>query len=236
MMSSQEGGINPRVTLVGGVFAVASMIVWVTTTVGGACLYTVLPVRPLLVAWLPVPFPVVPVVNTGYSPWYMYVSELGIGPTASMVNAGWIVAGILVVPLFPALWGLFRESVPARVGIVFGVVGFASMIGVGLHPMVVSPLHIVFGTVSYVGTSVGVFLLSYVMLKTRFFSNTVSAIGFAYVSAGWIYLFTGLTIFEWSALLISHLWVLSVGVQMILNAGQRFKPGIYADSCSVSFG
>ena len=46
MMSSQEGGINPRVTLVGGVFAVASMIVWVTTTVGGACLYTVLPVRP----------------------------------------------------------------------------------------------------------------------------------------------------------------------------------------------
>lgn len=216
MAKSEKMIVSPRITLIGGIFAVVAMIVWLGATLGGVLLYTVSPLRPLHVSWLPVLFNVIPVVNTGYSMFYMFVSELGIGPTAFMVNVGWMITGFLAVPVFPALWRLLRGAI-AKIGVVVGAVGFISLIGIGYHPMVVSPLHSVFGMISFVGTGVAVFLVSYVMLKGTFFSKAIVVTGFAYAAVDLIFLLTHLTIFEWGVFFIGGLWVLAVGIQMILK-------------------
>lgn len=130
--------VNPRITLIGGVFAIISMIVGTVCTLGALFQYTMFPLRGLPIPLIPYPLPVI---NTGFSIWYQAISELGIGPSAFLFNVGLIILGFLILPIFPALLGLLRNHVIAKIGILSGIVTCIGIIGVGLAPMVMSPLH-----------------------------------------------------------------------------------------------
>ncbi len=103
MVKSEKMAGNPSIILIGGIFAVISMIVGIVCVLGAVVTYTGFPFRPLATRWLPFP---IPVISTGYSMWYQFISELGVGPSAFMFNMGLILAGILALPIFPGVLGL----------------------------------------------------------------------------------------------------------------------------------
>ncbi|MFB0562087.1 MAG: hypothetical protein ACETWM_12860 [Candidatus Lokiarchaeia archaeon] len=223
-MAKPSLGVNQRIILIGGLSAVVSMLVNIVCIVGAVVTYTGFPFRPLLINWLPqffdlllLPIRLTPVINTGYSGWYMFVSELGIGPSAFIFNVGLIISGILVLPLFPCLLWLLKQSIKAKIGIVMGMITYISLIGVGLAPTVLSPLHVLFGAFFFLFGGIAIVLLSYSMLQGTFFSKAIAVYGFFVAVVDLIGIIFGGTVLEWIIYSAMVLWILLVGVQMILK-------------------
>lgn len=216
-MAKPRLGLDPRVILIGGVSAVVSMVVNMVCIVGAVGTYTGFPFRPLFLDWPLLPIRVVPVINTGYSGWYMFISELGIGPSAFMFNVGLIISGILVLPLFPCLLWLLRRSIKVKIGIVLAMITYLSLIGVGLAPTVLSVLHVLFGAFFFLFGGIAIVLLSYSMLQGTFFSKAIAVYGFFVGVVDLIGIIFGGTVLEWIIYSAMVLWILLVGVQTILK-------------------
>ncbi len=206
--------INPRATLIGGIFAIISMIVGTICTLGALVQYTMFPLRGLPVSFLPYPLPII---NTGFSIWYQAISELGIGPSAFLFNVGLMILGFLILPIFPALLGPLRNSIIAKIGTVSGIVTCIGIIGVGLAPMAISPLHGTFGTVFFISVGITVFLLSYAMVQGEFFSKAIAVYGFSFVAVDLIFMIVSNSIWEWTVFFVLITWILFVGIQMLLK-------------------
>ncbi len=214
MTSMERSGtmrVNPRITLVGGIFALVSMVVGTVCTLGALFQYTIFPFRGLPIPLVPYPLPVI---NTGFSIWYQAISELGIGPSAFLFNVGLIVLGFLIIPIFPALLGLLGNSTIAKVGVASGLVTCFGIVGVGLAPMVISPLHSVFGVIFFVSVGVTVFLFSFAMFRGRFFARAVAVYGFFFVVVDLIFMIVSNSVWEWAVFFVLVSWILLVGVEM----------------------
>ncbi len=214
-MAMPSLGVKQRIILIGGLSAVVSMVVNIVCIVGAVFTYTVFPFRPLPVPFLPFP---IPVINTGYSGWYMFVSELGIGPSAFIFNVGLIISGFLVLPMFPCLLWPLRRSIKAKIGIVMAMITYVSLIGVGFAPMVLSTLHVLFGAVFFLFGGIAIVLLSYEMLQDTFFSKTIAVYGFFVGAVYLIGIIFGGTVLEWIIYSAMMCWILFVGAQMILKS------------------
>ncbi|MHA1209565.1 MAG: DUF998 domain-containing protein [Candidatus Freyarchaeota archaeon] len=205
---------NTTVTLIGGVFAVASALVGILCTLGALFQYTLFPFRPFPVPWLPYP---IPVINTGFSIWYQAISELGIGPSAFLFNVGLMILGVLVVPTLPTLLRLLKGSIAAKIGVVSGAVTCVGVFGVGLAPMVISPLHSLFGVVFFVSVCITVLMLSYAMLRGAFFSRAVAVYGFFFVGVDLTFMIVANSVWEWMVFFVLVTWILLVGIEMLLK-------------------
>ncbi|MBS7251164.1 MAG: hypothetical protein KIH08_11350 [Candidatus Freyarchaeota archaeon] len=212
MARSGTRRVNARTTLVGGIFALVSMIVGTVCTLGALLQYTIFPFRGLTIPLIPYPLPVI---NTGFSIWYQAISELGIGPSAFLFNVGLIVLGFLILPIFPALLALLRNSTFAKVGVLSGLVTCFGIVGVGLAPMVMSPLHSVFGLIFFVSVGITVFLLSLAMFRSKFFSRVVAVYGFFFVVVDLIFMIVSTSIWEWMVFFVLVTWILLVGIEML---------------------
>ncbi|MGQ9721885.1 MAG: hypothetical protein ACUVXA_11255 [Candidatus Jordarchaeum sp.] len=210
--------LESRTILISGVTAVVSMVTITVSVLGAVITYTGFPLRPLFISWLLLPFPVLPVINTGYSGWYMFISELGIGPSAFTFNVSLIIGGVMALPLFPCLYLLLKRSIKTKIGIVMGMITYLNLIGVGFAPMVLSPLHNLFGAFFFLLAGPAIVLLSYEMLKGKFSSKAIAVYGFLVGGVNLIGIILQGTFLEWIVFSAIISWTLLVGVLMIIKS------------------
>ncbi len=123
--------------------------------------------------------------------------------------------GFLILPIFPALLGLLRNSIFAKAGVLSGLVTCFGIVGVGLAPMVMSPLHSVFGVIFFVSVGITVFLLSLAMFRGKFFAKAVAIYGFFFVVVDLIFMIVSSSIWEWMVFFVLVTWILLVGIEML---------------------
>ncbi len=206
----------------GGLLLVSSSLIWIGSVLGALAMYASFPFRPLYVHWLPKPFSLLPVANTGFSIWYMYISELGIGPSSLIFNVGVALASIIAIPAFPLLSTLFRSAsssinLTGKVGVALFVACFFFEIGIGLCPMVVCLLHTLLGFLVFLSRGLAILLLSVVIYKDAFFSKATAIYGFLYAVLDLLFLISHLTVMEWLTFFTVSTWILLVGAQAILK-------------------
>jgi hypothetical membrane protein len=215
MAKSKKMVVNPRVTLIGGLFAVISAIVGVVSVLGAVVTYTVLPFRPLSVDRLGF---VIPVLNTGYDFWYQFVSEMSAGPSAFLYNMGIISAGILALPLYPSMLRLLRSNIVVKIGIVAGVVGAIGMSMSSVFPLYVHTTeHLIFAFTFFIAVGVSIILLSYEMFRGKFFSKVNVALGVILAGIDLSFLLTGTSVAEWAVFFAVVVWIFAVGIHMIVK-------------------
>lgn len=212
MSKFKEIFASSRMVLIGAIFAVVSMSVDLIFVLGAVFTYTSLPFRMLWSFYFPMLIP-----NTGYSMMDQAISELGIGPSAFMFNTGLIIGGILSLPVFPGLLGLFRGSNIARIGAVFGVFGAVGSIGVGLCPMVVSPYHGLFAMIFFLSAGIAIILLSVEMYRITFFPKVLAIYGFFFAAVDVLFIILKTWILEWSVFFVVATWIIAVGVWVLLK-------------------
>nr|MDO8081186.1 DUF998 domain-containing protein [Candidatus Freyarchaeota archaeon] len=212
MTKSKETLGHPRMVLIGAIFAVVSMSVDLICVLGAVFTYSSIPFRMLWTTYFPMLIP-----NTGYSMMDQAISELGVGPSAFLFNTGLIIGGILTLPVFPGLLGLFRGSNIARIGTVFGVVAAAGSIGVGLCPMVVSPYHGLFAMIFFISAVIAIILLSVKMYQIEFFTKALAIYGFFFAAVDSIFLLLGTWIMEWAVFFVVTTWIIAVGVWVLIK-------------------
>lgn len=217
LAKSKRKSVNSSIVLIGGLFAIISMIVGIFCVLGAMVTYTGFPFRPLFVGFFSL---IVPVINTGYSMSYMFISELGIGPSAFMFNVGLILTGILALPIFPGLLGLFKDSIIAKIAMVLGVVSSIALIGVGLAPMVMSPLHGIFAMIFFISVGIAIILLSFKMYQGTFFSKAIVIYGFFFAAVDLAFLLLGGAVLEWAIFFVVVTWILAVGIQVVLKRSE----------------
>jgi len=204
--------VDPRVTLVGGVFAIIATIVGTVCILGAVATYTVFPFRPLAVG---LPYPI-PVLNLGYNFWDQYVSEMSAGPSAFLYNVGVIVTGILAVPVFPSMLRILGGTMIARVGVIFGVVASVAMSFSSVFPLYVNSVgHGIFAGIFFVSVGISIVLLTYAMYRGRFFSRVNIAIGVVFVIVDLCFMLTGNSVAEWMVFFVVVLWLLAAGIRMV---------------------
>jgi hypothetical membrane protein len=208
----ENKGGNPRLILIGGIFAVVSMAVDLVCVLGAVFTYTGSPFRMLWISYFPMVIP-----NTGYSMTSQAISELGVGPSAFLFNTGLVIAGILTLPVFPGLLGLFRGSNIARIGTVFGVVGAVGSIGVGLCPMVVSPYHGLFAMIFFISAGIAIILLSVKMYQIEFFTKALVIYGVFFAAVDIAFLILETWILEWAVFFVVATWIIAVGVWVLIK-------------------
>lgn len=205
-----KNGIN--LIVVGAMFAVVSMSVELICVLGAIFTYTSIPFRLLWISYFPLLIP-----NTGYSITEQYISELGIGPSASLFNTGLVIGGILALPIFPGLLGLFRGSTIAKIGTVFGVISGLGSIGVGLCPMGISPYHGLFAMIFFLCIGIAIILFSLEMYQIKFFTIALVIYGFSFVIVDLSFLFLRTPLPEWAVFFIVTTWIIAVGLWVLLK-------------------
>ncbi|MEM3526455.1 MAG: DUF998 domain-containing protein [Candidatus Jordarchaeaceae archaeon] len=201
---------KPRLILIGGILAVISMSVNLICVLGAVITYTSLPFRLDWLFYLPILVP-----NTGYSMVNQAISELGVGPSAPLFNTGLIIGGILALPIFPCLLGLFGGSKLAKIGAIFGVIGALGAIGVGLCPMVVSPYHGLFAMIFFLSVGIAIILLSIDMYQTKFFPKVLPLYGFFFAIVDILFLLLRAWILEWMVFFVVTTWILVLGIWVL---------------------
>jgi hypothetical membrane protein len=146
-----------------------------------------------------------------------YISELGIGSSAFLFNTGLIITGILAIPVFPGLLGLFRGSIIAKIGMTLGVVGSVALVGVGLCPMVVSSLHGLFAMIFFISVGIAIVLLSVVMFQGTFFHKAIPIYGFFFAAVDLTFLGLHSALTEWAVFFVIVTWILVVGVWVLVK-------------------
>jgi hypothetical membrane protein len=204
--------VDPRVTLVGGVFAIVATVVGTVSILGAVATYTVFPFRPLAVG---LPYPI-PVLNLGYNFWDQYVSEMSAGPSAFLYNVGVIVTGILAIPVFPSMLRILGSTMVARVGAIFGVVSSVAMSFSSVFPLYVNSVgHGIFAGIFFVSVGISIVLLTYAMYRGRFFSRVNVALGVVFVVVDLCFMLTGNSVAEWMVFFVVVLWLLAAGIRMV---------------------
>ncbi|WXG41693.1 MAG: DUF998 domain-containing protein [Candidatus Freyarchaeum deiterrae] len=208
----------PRIVLIGGIFAVASMVVSLVFVLGAVFTYTIFPLRPIpfsgILSGLPYPYWTF---NTGYSMTSQAISELGIGPSAFMFNVGLIIAGILGIPVFPGLQGLFRGSIIAKIAAVFGAIGAVGAIGVGLFPMILTPYHGLFAFTFFICSGVAIVLLSIKIFRSTTVPKALAIYGFIFVVVDVIFILLLSVIAEWAVYFLISTWILAAGIWVLVK-------------------
>lgn len=213
-MAKSETDVDPRITLIGGLFAVIATIVGTVSILGAVATYTVFPFRPLSIGL----FYPIPVINTGYNFWYQYVSEMSAGPSAFLYNVGVIITGILAIPVFPSMLRLLRSTTVAKIGIIFGVVASIAMSFSSVFPLYVNSAgHGIFAGIFFASIGIAIVLLTYAMYRSTFFSRVNVAIGVIFVIVDLIFIATGISVAEWTVFIIIVIWLLAVGIHMIIK-------------------
>jgi hypothetical membrane protein len=212
-MAKSKGTVaRPRMVLIGAIFAIVSMSVELICVLGAVFTYTSFPFRMLWFLYVPMVIP-----NTGYSMTGQAISELGVGPSAFLFNTGLIIAGILTLPVFPGLLGLFRSSNIAKIGTVFGVAGAVGSIGVGLCPMIVSPYHGLFAFMFFISAGISIVLLSVKMYQIEFFPKALAIYGFFFAAVDLIFLILKTWTMEWAVFFVVATWIIAVGVWVLIK-------------------
>ncbi len=213
-MAKSETDVDPRIALIGGLFAVIATIVGTVSILGAVATYTVFPFRPLSIEL----FYPIPVINTGYNFWYQYVSEMSAGPSAFLYNVGVIITGILAIPVFPSMLRLLRSTTVAKIGIIFGVVASIAMSFSSVFPLYVNSAgHSIFAGIFFASIGIAIVLLTYAMYRSTFFSRVNVAIGVIFVIVDLIFIATGISEAEWTVFIIIVIWLLVVGIHMIIK-------------------
>ncbi|MBS7280188.1 MAG: DUF998 domain-containing protein [Candidatus Freyarchaeota archaeon] len=204
--------INPKMTLIGGVLAVAAMtftVIFISTSV---IFYTISPWRPLFFWYFIFPIP-----NTGYSIPNQFLSELGVGPTATIYNYGLIITGAVCIPIFPIVCILLRKTITARLAAIFGIAGCIALIGVGIYPMHIPVLHGLFSFAFFALIGLAIITASIAMYKGEFFTKHTTQLGIVVIVADIILGILGNPISEWGTTILFIIWVYAVGIQMLLK-------------------
>lgn len=204
--------INPRMTLLGGVLAIVAMSFTVIFLSICVIFYTISPLRPIFLWRYILPIP-----NTGYSIPEQYLSELGVGPTATIYNYGLIITGILCIPLFPIIYPLLRKTITAKIATIFGIAGCVSLIGVGIYPMHISEPHGLFSFLFFALTGLAIITASIAMYKGEFFARCIPMLGIAVIIVDIILGILGNPLSEWVTTILFIIWVYAVGLQMLLK-------------------
>ncbi|MFB0562089.1 MAG: hypothetical protein ACETWM_12870 [Candidatus Lokiarchaeia archaeon] len=213
-MAKSETDVDPRIALIGGLFAVISTIVGTVSILGAVATYTVFPFRPLSIGLL---YPI-PVINTGYNFWYQYVSEMSAGPSAFLYNVGVIVTGILAIPVFPSMLKLLRSTIIAKIGIIFGVIASIAMSFSSVFPLYVNSAgHGISAFIFFASIGIAIVFLTYAMYKGTFFSKVNVAIGIIFVIVDLCFIITRNSVTEWSVFFVVVIWLLAVGVHMLIK-------------------
>jgi len=170
-----------------------------------------------------------PFINVGYSPFWEYISELGMGPTAHIFNTGMIIAGLIAVPVFALAHTVLGSSRAVKVGRAIGVFGALCLIGVGLFPM--SPVafslinyHEAFAAGFFLGVAVAAAFLGYGMAKNPVLSRAHGVLGAAVLVSAILFLALGFfagdiiaPVLEWITVILLIAWLFIAGGQLLIK-------------------
>ncbi|WXG40001.1 MAG: DUF998 domain-containing protein [Candidatus Freyarchaeum deiterrae] len=220
-MSSKKSGSTSLTLTLGGILFLAMLVVTSIGIYGAIFLYTRFPLRPYTISlfgvsqipsiWIPGP-------NTGYSIFYQYISDLGVGPSSFLFNASMIIAGVLTIPAFPTLLRPLGSTGAAKIGVILGIIAGVGLIGVGLFPETTGGYHTLFATIYFLSTFIAIGVLSYANNSSKFFSKYVQWLGYIAFIVGPIC--TGLVLFlgpppEWILIFLVLIWDLPLGIDML---------------------
>ncbi len=215
--------VERRWLLVCGCSIVASTLVGLIALILAVALYTSSPIMPVYPKFLPVGL-TFPSINVGYNPTWQYISELGMGPTASIFNGGMIAAGMLALPAFAVGRKVLGGSLTATLGLIFGFAGSLCLVGVGIFPM--SPVffiknpHPLVSIGFFAGLSLSAAFIGYSMTKNPFFSKVHGWLGMAVLVLGIILGVTGDPLPEWISAIAIIAWFSILGFWLLVKARQ----------------
>lgn len=214
--SSVKGG---RAIFLGGILLLAMLIISTLGIFGAVFLYNSSPLKPypiefinrIALFWIPVP-------NYGYSVFFDFISDLGVGPSSFIFNTGMIIAGALNIPVYPTLIKPLGSTTTAKIGAVTGIIASIGLIGVGVFTETTGFTHVLFATTFFFLIFITAGLVSYANNSTHFFSKNVQRLGYCAFLGGLIC--TALVaIFgpppEWVLLLIMLIWALPLSREML---------------------
>ncbi len=213
--------VERRWLLVCGGSMVASTLAGLLALVLAVALYASSPIMPVFPKFLPVKL-TFPCVNVGYNPAWQYISELGMGPTASIFNTGMIVAGLLALPAFTVARRVIGSSLIATLGIILGLVGCLCLVGVGVFPMtpaffLKSP-HELVSIGFFSGMSLSAAFIGYSMTRNPMFSRIHGWLGLAVLLVGVVLGVTSAPLPEWAAAVAIIAWFSSLGLWLLYKA------------------
>ncbi|MHA1603553.1 MAG: DUF998 domain-containing protein [Candidatus Freyarchaeota archaeon] len=211
-----------RWVLICGGSMLASTLTGLLTFILAVALYTVSPLMPVYPKFLPVKL-TFPCINIGYSPFWQYISELGMGPTAAIFNTGMIASGILVLPAFATIRRTLGSSPATTIGALSGLVGGVSLTGVGVFPM--TPAFFIqnpHGLVPpFIGLSLAAAFLGYSIARN---TSTLKAFGWLGTVILIINVALGVTrdpLLEWIAALAITAWFTVLGSWLLLKTPRK---------------
>ncbi|MEM2830470.1 MAG: DUF998 domain-containing protein, partial [Candidatus Jordarchaeales archaeon] len=216
--------VERRWLLVCGGSMVASTLVGLLALVLAVALYASSPIMPVYPKFLPFGL-TFPCINVGYSPAWQYISELGMGPTAPIFNAGMIVAGLLALPAFAVARRVIGGSLVATLGVLLGLAGCLCLVGVGVFPMspaffITNP-HPLVSIGFFSGMSLSAALIGYAMTKNPMFSRVHGWLGIAVLIVGVILGVTGDPLPEWAAAVAIIAWFSTLGFWLLAKAFRK---------------
>lgn|GEM_PF-897349 len=210
-----------RWLLIGGISIVAAVLTGLLALILAVTLYTSSLIMPVYPKFLPVKL-TFPCINVGYSLFWQYISELGMGPTAPIFNTGMIIAGLLALPFFTVARKVLGGSVAATVGWISGLIGVLCLVGVGLFPMtpaffMMNP-HELVSIGFFSGMSISAASIGYSMTRNPLFSKVHGWLGLTVTATGIVLGVVGTPLPEWVAAIAIIIWFLTVGLWMLAKA------------------
>jgi len=168
-----------------------------------------------------------PFINIGYSLFWEYISELGMGPTAYIFNTGMIITGLIAVPVFALAHTVLGSSRAVNTGRIIGVFGALCLIGVGAFPM--SPVafslvnhHEAFAAGFFLGVAAAAAFLGYGMAKNPVLSRVHGVLGVAVLVSAILFLALGFyvgdiiaPVLEWLTVILLIAWLFIAGGQLV---------------------
>lgn len=218
-----ESSVRRWLLLCGGSI-VASTLVCLATFTLSVALYSSSPVMPVYPKFLPVKL-TFPCLNLGYSPFWQYISELGMGPTALIFNMGMVAAGVIGLPATPAIRRALGGSLAVTAGALSWLLGAVAMVGVGVFPM--TPVFFMVnphGLVSpFIGLSLAAAFLGYSLARNtgKPLLKIYGWLGLAILAVGVALAVTRDPLLEWVTAVVMIAWFTLFGVHMLVRARGR---------------
>ncbi|MEM2145490.1 MAG: DUF998 domain-containing protein [Candidatus Jordarchaeaceae archaeon] len=206
----------------GGILLLAMLIITSIGIFGSVLLYNSFPLKPYPIYifgvlnlvpgfWIPVP-------NYGYSIFFEFISDLGVGPSSYLFNTSMIIAGLLLIVAFPTLLKPLRNTGIAKIGVGVGIIAGVGLIGVGVFPETKAMYHVIFATIFFISIFLAMGILSYADNVAVFFSDHVDLLGYISCVLGVIctvlVLFLG-SVIEWVLLFFILIWALPLSIDML---------------------
>ncbi|MBS7287791.1 MAG: DUF998 domain-containing protein [Candidatus Freyarchaeota archaeon] len=183
------------------------------------------------VPWFLAPRISFPFINIGYSPFWQYISELGMGPTAYIFNTGMIITGLMAVAVFALANTVLGSSRAVNIGRITGVFGSLCLIGIGAFPM--SPItlslinpHEAFAAGFFLGVAVAAAFLGYSMTKSPVLSKVHGVLGAVVLVSAVLFLVLGFALGDIVAPVLEWLTIILLIAWLFVAGGQLFIKGI----------